>query len=104
MIKKSAVILLLFILFSIVAVPQEVKAESIGEVALIGTAIVVVIGLISILVSSSTEGSLTLDVSEQNELYAESNVIHFANANYGIAAYPTKTGPLESPYALTIRF
>ena len=104
MTKKSVVILLLFILFSIFVLPQEVKADGIGEGILIGTAIVVAIGLVSILISPSTEVSQTLDGLEKNEIYAESNVINSGNMNYSIAEYPTKAEPSEYPYALNIKF
>ena len=104
MIKKSVVILLLFILFSIFAVPHEVKADGIGEVVLIGAAIVTVIGLVSILISPSTEVSQTSDGLEKNEIYAESNVINSGNKDYSIEDYPTKAELSEYPYALNIKF
>jgi hypothetical protein len=66
--------------------------------------IVVAIGLVSILISPSTEFSQTLDGLEKNEIYAESNVINSGNKNYSIAEYPTNTEPSEYPYALNIKF
>ena len=92
----------------IFAVPHEVKADGIVEeslkVSLIGAAAVVVIGLVSIIISSSTEDSQTLDGLEKNEIYAESNVINSGNKIYSIAEYSTKAEPSEYPYALNVKF
>jgi hypothetical protein len=104
MIKKSLVILLLTILLSIIAMPHEVKAAGIGEVALIGTAVVVAIGLISILISPSMKASQTLNGTEKNELSAESSVMKSGDKSDRIAEFVIKPVSPEYPYALNIRF
>lgn len=103
MIKKSVVVLLI-ILFSIFAVPHGAKADGIGEAVLIGTGIVVVIGLVSILISSPTEASRTLNGMDKNKRYAERNIIHSGMKNYSVAEYRTKADRSEHPYALNITF
>ena len=108
MIKKSIVILLVFILFSLFAVPHEVRADNLGESALTGLAIAglitTAVGIISILVSSTTEDSRSSNELEKNEIYAENGVMNSGNKQYSIMEYPTKAEPSESPYILNMQF
>lgn len=108
MIKKYLVIILLFMLVSLFAIPHKVSADDFGEGLLTGLAIAgsitTVVGIISILISSPTEDSHSSDKLKKNEIYAENNVLNSDNRYYSVTEYPTKAEPSEYPYILNIRF
>jgi len=108
MIKKTIVILLLFILFSLFTIPHEVRADDFGEGVLTGMAVVgsisTIVGIISILISSSAEDSRSSDELKKNEIYAENAVINSGNKHYSNMKYPTKAESSKYPYILNIQF